>query len=61
MQKMIAQSRFPYRQKMIEAGEEFLPETERDANALRMAGKAKDKDDDDKKRTYRRRDMRAEQ
>lgn len=58
--KMVAQERFPYRQRMLEPGEEFEVESEVQAVVLRMSGKARDKDDD-KKRTYRRRDMKAEQ
>jgi hypothetical protein len=65
MQKtLVAQSKFPYRQKMLEAGEEFEPENESDAYILRLSGKAMDKLEDDdasKKRSYRRRDMKAEQ
>ncbi len=59
---LVANSRFPYRQKMLEAGEEFEPESERDAEILKLAGKASLKEDEGQtKRAYKRRDMKAEQ
>lgn len=67
---MIAVKAMRYAGQWLSPGDEFEPKSERDARILRAIGKAADgeatevddKDDDGKpeKRTYRRKDMKAE-
>lgn len=67
---MIAVKAMRYAGRDLMPGDEFEPQSDRDARLLRAIGKAKDAepvddtdhDDEDapKKRTYRRKDMKAE-
>lgn len=58
--KMVAKRAFPYANKALKEGDEFEADNEQDANVLVMVGHAHREDQQAAKRTYRRRDLRAE-
>lgn len=56
--KMIASREFPYASRALKAGDVFEADNEHDASVLVLVGHARREEPE--KRTYRRRDMRAE-